>query len=91
MQLVTQFINIINELIYRASHCVESNGTVWNREVDENEEDEGNEDGGDDLVGGADDPEVVEGAPGRLLSRHHLVLTSPVAHPHLSIFFCVCL
>ena len=40
-----------------------------------------------DLVGGADDPEVVEGAPGRLLSRHHLVLPSPVAHTHLMIFF----
>ena len=38
-----------------------------------------------DLVGVADDPEVVEGAPGRLLSRHHLVLPSTVAHPHLAI------
>ena len=50
------------------------------------EEAEGDEE--DDLVGGADDPEVVEGAPGCLLSGHHLVLPSPVAHPHLSILFC---
>lgn len=52
------------------------------------EEAQGNEDGEDGLVGGADDPEVVEGAPGCLLSGHHLVLPSTVAHPHLSILFC---
>ena len=54
------------------------------------EEAQGEEDVEDELVGG-DDPEVVEGAPCRLLSGHHLVLTSPIAHTHLWVSFCFCI
>ena len=84
MQLVTQFINIINELIYRASHWVESNGTIWNGgDGGDGILEEGAEDDEfDDLVGG-DDPEVVEGTPGCLLPGYQLVLTSPIAHSNL--------
>ena len=84
MQLVTQFINIINELIYRASHWVESNGTIWNGgDGGDGILEEGAEDDEfGDLVG-SDDPEVVEGTPGCLLPGYQLVLTSPIAHSNL--------
>ena len=58
------------------------NGTVWNREVGDNDDPHEAEGVGDDLVGG-DDPEVVEGTPGCLLPGYQLVLTSPIAHSNL--------
>ena len=48
------------------------------------EEAPGNEDGEDDLVGGADDPEVVEGTSGRLLPGNLLVFTSTIANSNLA-------
>lgn len=58
------------------------NGTVWNREVGDNDDPHEAEGVGDDLVGG-DDPEVVEGAPCSLLPGHRLILSSPIANAHL--------